>query len=128
MAMIVSALVLSLSFLGLAGLSYVYRSPQRFPSFAGGRYSGFAAVGATCLFGQGIAMSVANAAAASSLEHAVSAGMVVTAFFIACRIASLSRQLTALPEFEPFMPAMPDGPAPTASNSNNRKRRRRKAA
>lgn len=128
MAMIVSAFVLSLSFLALAGLCYVYRSPQRFPSFADGRYSGFAAVLATCLFGQGIAMSVANAAAAASWAHALAVGMVAAAAVVAYWIARFSRQMTELPEFEPFKPVIPDGPVPLASNSNKRRGRRRKAA
>ena len=128
MAMILSALVLSLSFLGVANLCLVYRSPQRFPFFANGRYSGFAAVSATCLFGQGIAMLVANAAAASWLAYALSATMAVAAAVVAYRIARFSRQTTELPEFEPFMPVMPEGPAPTASNSNKRKGRRSKVA
>ena len=96
MAMFVSALVLSLSLLVLAGFYHVYQSPQRFPAFAGGRYSEFTAVLSTCLMGQGIAMSVANIGEAASWTYAVAAGMVLAAAFAALRIARLSRPATAL--------------------------------
>ena len=128
MAMFVSALVLSLSLLVLAGFYHVYQSPQRFPAFAGGRYSEFTAVLSTCLMGQGIAMSVANIGEAASWTYAVAAGMVLVAAFAALRIARLSRPATALPEFEPFKPVTPEHTPPAASNSNKRKVRRGKAA
>lgn len=128
MALIVSAFVLSLSFLVLAAICHMYRSLLRFPSLAGGRYSDIAAVFVTCLFGQGIAMSVANASAAAWWSHALAVGMVLTAAVAAYRITRSSKLATTLPEFEPFRPVTPEGPAPMASNSNKRKGRKRRAA
>lgn len=128
MAMILSALVLSLSLVVFAGLCYVYRSPQRFPLFAAGRYSGFAAVLATCVFGQGIAMVVANADEAAWWAHGLAAVLLVAAAITARRITSLSKVVAVLPEFEPFKPVTPEGPAPFASNSNKGKVRRKRAA
>ncbi len=128
MALIVSAFVLSLSFLGLAGICHMYRSPQRFPSLASGRYSDIAAVFVTCLFGQGIAMSVASASAAAWWSHALAVGIVLVAAVAAYRITRSSKLATTLPEFEPFRPVTPEGPSPMASNNNKRKSRKRKAA